>query len=196
MPGRKILGPTTGIAAGDDKANYDNVTITLHWVTALLVVTQFALAETWDWFPRDIRGTMQRMHISLGILLAAAIVTRLTWRWMPNHQRSSLAKGWMRTASKIVHYFLYALLVVQAVLGLSVGWGGGAIHFFGIPILSPIDPLNQPLRNELLEIHEKVAWAIIIVALGHAVAALYHHYVLKDRVLVRMLPLARAISSE
>jgi cytochrome b561 len=36
-----------------------------------------------------------------------------------------------------------------------------------------------------------VGWAIIVLALGHALAALYHHYVLKDRVLGRMLPFAR-----
>jgi len=39
-----------------------------------------------------------------------------------------------------------------------------------------------------MEWHEKIGWAIIIVALGHAAAALYHHFVLKDRVLRRMLP--------
>lgn len=184
----------TDVAADGAIADYDRVTIALHWVTALLVVTLFALAETWDWFPRDIRRTMQRTHISLGILLAAVIAARLIWRGMPGHRRSSLAAGWMRTASKVVHYLLYSLLVLQAVLGLSVGWGGGTIRFFGIPLASPIDPLNQTLRNELLHLHGKVAWAIIVLALGHATAALYHHYFLKDRVLERMLPLPRATS--
>ena len=32
------------------------------------------------------------------------------------------------------------------------------------------------------------AWAIVIVAFGHAAAALMHRYVFKDRVLNRMLP--------
>ena len=43
--------------------NYDNVAITLHWLTALLVVVQFALAETWDWFSQDTRETMQGTHV-------------------------------------------------------------------------------------------------------------------------------------
>ena len=42
----------TRIAAGDDGTNYDNVAITLHWTTALLVIVQFALAKTWDWFAK------------------------------------------------------------------------------------------------------------------------------------------------
>jgi cytochrome b561 len=42
------------------------------------------------------------------------------------------------------------------------------------------------------EFHEKIAWAIITIVCGHALAALYHHHFLKDRVLRRMLPAARA----
>jgi cytochrome b561 len=37
-------------------------------------------------------------------------------------------------------------------------------------------------------VHEYIGWAIVILAFAHALAALYHHYVLKDRVLRRMLP--------
>lgn len=192
MADRDTFDKATRVVAGDDKTNYDNVAITLHWLTALLVVVQFALAETWDWFSRDTRETMQSTHVSLGILLTAVIFARLAWRWMPGHQRSSLASGWLETASKGVHYLLYLLLVVQAALGFVIGWSAGhPIHFFGIPIPDPIGTLDRGLRHEVRGIHEKVGWAIIILAFGHALAALYHHYVLKDRVLGRMLPLAR-----
>ena len=67
----------TRIAAGDDKTNYDNVAITLHWLTALLVVTQFALAETWDWFSHDTAEGMQSLHVSFGILLTVVVLARL-----------------------------------------------------------------------------------------------------------------------
>jgi cytochrome b561 len=192
MADRDAFDVATRIAAGDTKRNYDDVAITLHWLTALLVVTQFALAETWDWASRDTRETMQSIHVSFGILLTAVIVARLIWRWMPGHGRASIASGWMETASKVVHYLLYALLVVQACLGFTIGWSmGHPIHFFGIGIPGPIGQLARPMRHEIREIHSWVGWAIIIVALAHAAAALYHHYFLKDRVLGRMLPLAR-----
>jgi cytochrome b561 len=182
----------TSIAAAGDRANYDNVAITLHWLTALLVVTQFALAETWDWFPNDTREAMQSTHISFGMLLTIVVAARLIWRWTPGHYRSPLAVGWMLVASNAVHYLLYLLLVVQACLGWTIGWSAGhPIHFFGLPISGPIDALARPTRHELREIHEKVGWTIIILAFGHAMAALYHHYGLHDRVLGRMLPLAR-----
>jgi cytochrome b561 len=192
MADRDAFDKATRIAAGDSARNYDSVAIALHWLTALLVVVQFALAETWDWFSHDTRETMQSTHISFGILLTAVVVARLVWRWMPGHGRLPLATGWMRTASTGVHYLLYALLVVQAGLGWTIGWSAGhPIHFFGIGIPGPFDGFDRPFRHELREIHEKVGWAIIILAGGHALAALYHHYFLKDRVLGRMLPLAR-----
>lgn len=192
MADRNPFDVATRIAAGDDKANYDNVAIGLHWLTALLVIIQFALAETWDWFSRDTRESMQSVHVSLGVLLTAAILARIVWRWIPGHQVSSIESGWIRLASKSVHYLLYLLLVAQAVLGFAIGWSGGhPIHFFGLPIPGPLGALPRPTRHELRDLHSYVGWAIIILAFGHALAALYHHYMLKDRVLGRMLPLAR-----
>lgn len=192
MADRNAFDTATRIAAGDDKTNYDNVAITLHWLTALLVLVQFALAETWDWFPHDTTETMQSIHVSFGILLAAVIIARLIWRWTPGHQRSSIATGWMETASKDVHYLLYALLIVQAGLGFTIGWSAGhPIHFFGLPIPGPIGALPRPMRHDLRDVHSWIGWTIVIVAFVHALAALYHHYFLKDRVLGRMLPLAR-----
>src|SRR4051812_18741382 len=64
----------TRIAAGDDGTNYDGVAISLHWATALLVVANFALAETWDWFAKPTQHLLQTVHMSFGILLGLVIV--------------------------------------------------------------------------------------------------------------------------
>src|ERR1700752_2799278 len=57
-----------GIAAGDDGTAYDQVSIWLHWATALLVIIQFALAQTWDWFAKPTRNFMEDTHMSLGVM--------------------------------------------------------------------------------------------------------------------------------
>jgi cytochrome b561 len=183
----------TRIAAGDDGTNYDNVAVALHWLTVLLVVVQFAMAETWDWFTKPTQESMQSVHVSLGLLLAAVIVARLVWRLIPGHQKSSIEAGWMKLASKGVHYLLYALLLVQAGLGFGWRWAQGhSIEFFGLfGIPGPYGELDRATRHTFHDLHEKVGWAIVILAGLHALAALYHHYVVKDRVLERMLPLVR-----
>ena len=82
--------------------------------------------------------------------------------------------------------------VVQAALGWTISWSmGHPIHFFGLPIPGPFGALSRAARHDVREIHSYVGWTIVIVALGHALAALYHHYRLHDRVLGRMFPPAR-----
>lgn len=181
----------TLIAAGDDGTTYDGVAIALHWFTALLVFANFALAHTWDWFAKPTKGLMEQAHMSFGVLLTAAILARLIWRWLPGHQVSSLEAGWVKLASKGTHYLLYLLLIAEAALGFAFRWGAGRpMAFFGTGIPPMIGEMARPLRRELREYHEWIGWGIIVLALLHALAALYHHYVLRDRVLTRMLPSA------
>jgi len=144
----------TRIAAGDDGTSYDTVAIALHWTTALLVFVLFGLAKTWDWFAKPTQESLQSLHVSLGILLAAVIVARLAFRWAQGHPAD----------------------------------------FFGLfGIAGPFGQLGRPVRHQIHELHEWVGWAIVVIALLHALAALYHHYVLKDRVLMRMLPGTRPL---
>jgi cytochrome b561 len=158
-------------------------------MTALLVVANFLLAQTWDWFAKPVRGVMEDTHMSFGVLLTAVVATRLAWRLIPGHQMSSLEAGWVRLSSKATHYVLYLLLVAEAALGFTFRWGAGRpMEFFGLGIPPLIGQLSRPLRHQLREFHEWIGWAIIIIAMIHAAAALYHHYELKDRVLLRMLP--------
>jgi cytochrome b561 len=180
----------TRIVAGDDGTNYDKVAIALHWATALLVVVQFALAETWDYFAKPAQETMQSLHVSLGVLLTAVILARVVWRLIPGHQISSLDIGWARLASKGAHYLLYLLLAAQVVTGFLFRWAQGhPVSFFGLlAIPSPFDAFDKASRRQVHTIHDWIGWAIIIVAFAHSLAALYHHYVLEDRVLMRMLP--------
>ena len=189
MTDRTAFDTATRIVAADDGTNYDNVAIALHWATAFLVFANFVLAQTWDWFGGTTQGLMEGTHMSFGVLLTAAILARIAWRLVPGHQVSSLEIGWVRLASKATHYLLYALLVSEAALGFAFRWGAGRpMYFFGTGIPPLIRELSKPLRHNLRDFHEWIGWAIVIIAVAHALAALYHHYVLKDRVLRRMLP--------
>ena len=192
MADRDAFDTATRIAAGDVGRNYDDVAVALHWATALLVVVQFLLAITWDYFPKGTTEEMQSLHISMGVLLTAVVLARIVWRLVPGHHRPAIVSGWVKLASKAVHYLLYVLLVVQAGLGFAFRWAQGhPVGFFGLfGIPGPFGELARPERRQLHELHEWGGWAIVIIALLHALAALYHHYVLKDRVLKRMLPSA------
>jgi len=182
----------TRIAAGDDRTVYDHVSITLHWLTAALVLTQFVLALTWDGFARPTHRLMVAAHMSFGIVLAAVIVFRIAWRAIPGHQTVPAVSGWTDVASRAVHYLLYAMLAAEAVLGFMLRWGGNeSMNFFGLLMAPPFAPFSKATEHLIEELHEANGWAIVLLAGAHAAAALYHHYVLRDPVLSRMLPSAR-----
>lgn len=130
--------------------------------------------------------------MSFGVLLSAGIVARIGWRLMPGHEVASITNGWVRLASKGMHVVLYVLLVAEAALGFAFRWGAGRpMEFFGLGIAPLTGAIGKPLRHDLREIHEWIGWTIIILAAVHALGALYHHYLVKDRVLQRMLPRAK-----
>lgn len=184
-----MIGKATRVIAADDGTNYDPVAIAFHWATALLVLIQFALSQLWDLFSRPAHHLMVVGHMSFGIILAILIVGRIVWRLIPGHQVTMIGADWAVIAAKIAHYVLYALLASEAVLGFVLRWSGGeAMSFFGLSIGAPFAPFSRAAHHQIGELHEKIGWAIIILAVGHALAALYHHYILKDRVLLRMLP--------
>lgn len=187
----------TRIAAGDGRTRYDDFTRTLHWLTVLLVLAQFGLSQTWGYFPRPTRHLMVVAHMSFGITLGAVVLTRIAWRWIPGHQIPAAVSGWVETLSKAVHYLLYALLVLEAALGFYLRWSGDqAMSFFGLQIPSPIEKISRQAHGLVGDIHNWVGWTIIVVAAGHALAALYHHFALHDDVLWRMLPGRRARRAE
>jgi cytochrome b561 len=184
-----ILDKSTRVAAGATRSRYDGASIALHWLTVVLVLSLFALGELWGFAQRPLRHELIVLHMSLGILLGLAVAARIAWRLMPGYQVEPAATGLTETLARIVHWLLYALLIIQSLYGWVVRWSEGeAMSFFGLLIPSPLTPVARDTHHTLQEVHGWIGWAIVIVALGHGAAALYHHFVLRDAVLVRMLP--------
>jgi cytochrome b561 len=180
---------TTRIAAADDRTRYDDFAITLHWLTVVLVLLQFGLAELWDFAARPTKHLMIVGHMSFGILLTIVLIIRIIWRLLPGHRVKPATTGIVEFASKVVQYLLYSLLCVQAALGFILRWSGNeAMSFFGFLIPPIFAPLSKPAHHLVGEAHNYVGWTIIVLSAGHAAAALFHHLYLHDDVLWRMLP--------
>ncbi len=182
------LAGAAQLASVDEGTRYDRGSKILHWLTVVLVLAQFGLAELWGFAPRPERHLMIVAHMSFGILLTAVLLVRIFWRLAPGHQVHVAPRGWDERAAQAVHYGLYALLGIQAVLGFVLRWSGDeAMSFFGLLIPPPFPAVSDAMHDLIGTAHEWVGWAIIVVACGHASAALFHHFVLRDGVLRRML---------
>ena len=168
---------------------YDGLSIVLHWLTALLVVFLFASPYLWKMFERRTppRLELQMWHFSLGLVLAVLIVGRIVWRVRWGRRLAPVSKGAMVTIAKIVHVAFYILIPAQVALGITLRWSQHQIlpffRFFEVP-----DPIGLSLetRHILGTLHYVNAWTIITLAAVHSLAALFHHYVLRDGTLARM----------
>ena len=172
------------------REHYDHATLFLHWLTAALVVALFATAQVWSFLAKGtpLRHTLQALHVSMGILLAVAIIGRLLWR-LTQGRRLARLPGLAGMVAQAGHGLLYALLLAQIALGFMFRWAQGeTFDFFGLFAVPALMAPNPQWRHTLGGLHENVAWALVILSGLHACVALAHHWWLKDGVLLRMLP--------
>ena len=86
-----------------------------------------------------------------------------------------------------MHLVLYVLMLGMPILGaLALAWDGKAIQPFGLDWPVPLAP-DKALADLAKEVHESGATLVYIFVGLHAVAALWHEVVLKDRLLRRMI---------
>ena len=172
---------------------YDRVTISFHWLTVLLVAALLGTSFAWKYLPRGWHlRSLEDIHVSLGICLAAVLVARLIWRVTGGQKLVEEGNALSSTLSRLVHWALYGLLVLQVALGFGLRWlQDETFSFFGLFSIPRLFAANEGLADQIGELHELTAWALILVAGGHAGAALFHRYVLKDGVLKRMTPTGR-----
>jgi cytochrome b561 len=168
-------------------ARYDSRSIALHWLTAALVVVLWSLGQTIDFFPKgSIRIAARSVHISLGATLALVLAYRIWWRLARGTRLPPAGTGWLDLAVALAHRLLYLLLVSTVVLGLANAWVRGDT-LFNLVRIPALDPNDRGLRETVEDWHGLSADALVIVAALHAAAGIFHHVVLKDGVLRRML---------
>lgn len=171
---------------------YRTPAIVLHWVIFLLVALAYAMVEFKGYFPKGSasRAAMMTIHEWAGVCVLVLAILRVLWRWgngVPPAESGQPA--WMRVLSSLVHGLLYLFIFAQPILGLLMLNAGG--HTLAIPGLDASLPsligADKALRTDLKTVHEWLGNAFYAVIGLHALAALWHHYVLKDNTLRRML---------
>jgi cytochrome b561 len=186
-----MTNPSRATAANPVDEFYDPVTRGLHWATAGLIVTLWVMGQTTGWLPRGpARVDVWSVHVLLGFALACVLVARIVWRMGPGRSLPATAYGLFNIVAKATHYALYALLIAVVTLGITNAFAHGLTMFNLWKLPGGGDKAFTHMINGW---HELAANMLVAVALLHAVAALFHHYMLKDGVLARMAPRFRRI---
>lgn len=172
-------------------AQYGLVSVLLHWLVALTVFGLFGLGY-WmvdldyysSWYKRA-----PDLHKSIGLLLFAVMLGRMLWRRLSPPPTSLASHGRLtRLGSRYGHAFLYLGLFVLMLSGYLISTADGrGIEVFGgfeVPATLTAIPNQEDVAGL---VHKYLAWALMIFAGIHALAALKHHFVDRDRTLLRML---------
>jgi cytochrome b561 len=171
---------------------FDSTSIVLHWLTVLLIISQFStiwLHELVD-HETGLGSEILDAHRTIGVLTWVVALARVAWRrrfaYLPPFPESMpKLQQWIAKANE---YGLYALLLVQPITGLGgVVFHGRSFTLFiwQVPVLFEPD---AAIRTLFLKAHEVGGSALLILIGLHASAAFFHGFVLRDGVLQRMLP--------
>lgn len=173
------------------RETYGSVAIFVHWSMALGVLGLFGLG-LWmvdlayydSWYKRA-----PEIHKGFGVLLFIALLFRLVWRNLnPKPRPEPNLSAFERGASKSTHVALYLLLFAVTLSGYLISTADGrSIDVFGL-FRVPATIAGLPNQADLAgEVHLVLAITLLSLAGVHALAALKHHFVDRDRTLIRML---------
>ena len=170
-------------------STYDKVTVLLHWTIGIGIIAIGLLEMLRHEVPKGtfLRGGLKALHQPAGTVLFALIMVRIMWRATFGTTIDTVKRNFSTYAAKLTHLALYAMMVGLPLLGILSVFGRGKPIDFGLfQLVMPLGDLIGPYARSMKSAHEALAYGILLLAFVHAVAALGHHYVLKDNLLLRM----------
>jgi cytochrome b561 len=177
--------------AKNTRSRYGFISVVIHWLMAMVVICMFALGlwmrqlSYYDPWYQD----GPTIHKSIGVLLFILLLARIGWRSInirPNDD--PILKKWERTTAHLTHFAMYGLMLMLMTAGYLISTADGrqieVFNLFSVPATL------QGIKNQediAGEIHQILAWTLILLAGVHALAALKHHFINRDSTLLKML---------
>jgi len=183
------------VAWRNAEEEWGGVAKAFHWTMALLIIGSsiFILHvndSTW-WFKSTPLIFIQYIHWHkvFGLLALALVLLRLLWRRREVLPVTCELTPFEQKWSHRAHVALYVLMIAVPLSGwISSSLFGSPTKVFGLFEIPPITPKYKPALPAAYWTHFALSWALLTLIVLHIGAALYHHFVRKDRVLRAMLP--------
>jgi len=169
--------------------SFGSVSKFLHWTIAVLVIVMVSAGWFMDNLPDAIRGTVINFHKLTGLLILLLMLIRVVWALLNVKPKEPPGTS---SFQKLVewggHFFLYALVIAQPLTGWIGSVAAGHAPFLGsFKFNLPVEK-SKALVTLCFQAHTVIAILIIVTVTLHILAALYHHFIRKDNVLIRMMP--------
>lgn len=169
-------------------ARYTSVARLLHWIIAILILVNLWLGFAHDSLPKEWK--VMPVHKSIGLTVLALTILRIGWRL--GHKPPALPAampGWEKLAANLTHIAFYAFMLIVPLSGWIMSSAGERplnwFFLFDVPKFGVAK--GDAIVGISHEAHELIPWLWSALIIVHILAALRHHFVLKDGVLRRML---------
>lgn len=175
----------------DIRQRFSSLSIALHWVMVLLISAVYATILLRQNYPKgsDIREGLKTWHFMLGLAILALVIIRLLARLSQRTPPiTPEPPAWQALLAKATHLALYAFMLMMPLAGwVILSASGKPIPFFGLALPALVGE-SKALAGQVKEWHETAGTIGYFLIGFHALAALFHHYVVRDDTLRRMLP--------
>lgn len=177
----------------DKTSRYSLVSIILHWLIAALIIANVFVGGAMEDAAGAARAAIFQWHKSIGMTVLILSLVRLGWRIAhPAPPLPADMARWERGLARTTHVIFYVLMIgipLMGWLGLSATGSGGSPLFGIVPMPVLPVPESRDLADNLFALHKVLVKSIYVVIALHIAGALKHHFLDKDIVLHRMLPL-------
>lgn len=175
-------------------ASYTRTAIGLHWLVAVAIVATFGLGLYMHELPfSPDKLKLYSWHKWAGVSIFLLAVARIVWRLAhrPPAPPASMS-AWQRRAAEGVHLLLYVLMLAVPLSGWLMSSAKGVpTVWFGVLPLPDVVGKDTALGDLLASVHKVLNFSMAGLVLIHVGAALKHHLVDRDEVLLRMLSFLR-----
>jgi cytochrome b561 len=173
---------------------YGTVAQFLHWLIVVLIILQVVSGFIGHNLPLGIEKlTTLARHKSFGMTILALVLLRVFWRLAnPVPALPATLKPYERGLARLTHVLLYVLLIALPLTGwiMSAAKNFPVSWFRRFTWPNPVAP-DPHLAELMVKVHQTLALVLMGTVTLHVLAALKHHFVLKDNVLKRMLPFTK-----
>lgn len=174
------------------RSGYDLISRLNHWLVAIAIIGMLALGLFLEFggLAREDKRWLIDIHKSVGVLVLIYGAWRVLWRVIqgfPKADDTASMPQWQETASKIVHWTLLAGILIMPISGVVASTVGGrsiaVFNWFSIPAQAEIAWLSTAAGYT----HRYAGFTLAFIVAIHIAAALKHHFVDRDSILIRMV---------
>ncbi len=167
---------------------YSRPAVVLHWVIFLLVATTLFAIEIRGPRGTDSRALWTGIHVWGGCIVLLLMVLRLGWRLWHGAPAAEKSRPFLSWLASTMHVLFYIALIAQPLLGiLMTNMAGRPVTLMGTDWSFALVGEHPDLRPGVRSAHLFIGNALFYLIGLHALAALWHQFILRDGTLRKML---------